>query len=688
MLKMKPYNNKLFAIICLLSMFFFSCEEDILNPHECGEDIQGTWVRVMSNNPSSDGMEVEVTGNTGTITVAGGSGFGVGGIKWQNISGEGPTFTHQELGSDGNYYEASMEIIGDTNYVSVNNSGAGNSQKWVRKAAYTIPVDGGGPSAETVTLDCRGVLETTTWFNGPAAVDYIVPNGCVIDITEALTIEAGTVIQMGENSGIGVYDNGSIKMIGTAAAPIIIRGADAAAGYWRGIHIETVSVNNVMEYVSIEGAGANYVYCCNPIASVFLKEAKITIKNSQISNGDGHAIYARNGTELREYAENTLTTHKEYPLVLSIETAGYLDGTESSYSGNDEDYVLLLDNDLLEASELKKLNVPYITGNTVYDIKEDLRIEAGAEIVFRENSGMGVFDNGTLTVAGEDGSPVIMRGEENSRGLWRGIHIETNSNKNDINYLQISQAGSEYVYCCNTVASIFFKDGKASIKNSIISEGASYGIATGSDFDFSAFENNTINSHSRQPLYITIEQAGKLDGLNSDFSGNDQDYIYIANSDINNPTSLLETNVPYSIVTNSVIDVKARLDIAAGVEFANEEESGIGVYDGGVLNAVGTASKKIVFRGLMESNGYWRGIHTETNSGDNELSHVEIRHAGSTYVYCCNQAAGLIVKDGRMNVNNSFIGDNDGCGIFVSSGATLTESGNVFSNNTEGNICN
>ncbi|MEM6800874.1 MAG: hypothetical protein AAF696_05690 [Bacteroidota bacterium] len=681
---MKPYNNKLFALICLFSMLFFSCEEDILNPHDCGEDIQGTWVRVMSNNPANDGMEVDVSGNSGTVTV-GRPSFPVGSIKWQSISGDGPTFTHEELGSDGNYYQASMEIIGDTNYISVSSSGAGNAQKWVRKAAYTIPIDGGGPSAETVTLDCS-ISGATTWFNGPAAVDYIVPNGCVIDITEALTIEAGTVIQMGENSGLGVYDNGSVKMIGTATAPIIIRGADAASGYWRGIHIETVSVNNVMEYVSIEGAGSNYVYCCNPVASLFLKAAKITIKNSQISNGDEHAIYATSGTEFREYTENTLTTHKEYPMALTLETADGLDGTESSYSGNDEDYVLLLDTDLVEASELKKLNVPYITGNTVYDIKEDLRIAEGVEIVFRENAGIGVFDNGSLTVAGTDGKPVIMRGEENSKGLWRGIHIETNSNKNDINYLEVSQAGSEYVYCCNTVASIFLKDGKAAIKNSTISEGASYGIATQSSFAFSAFENNTITTHTEEPLFITIDQAGQLDGMNSDFSGNGKDYISIQNSQLTASMNLLETNVPYSPV--AVIDIIERLVIAPGVEIAFTENTGLGVYDAGVINAVGTASKKIVFRGRTESKGYWRGIHTETNSTDNVLEHVEIKHAGSNYVYCCNQVAGLFVRGGRMLLQNSAILDNDGCGVFVRSGGTLTESGNTFSNNTEGNICN
>ncbi|MEZ4851034.1 MAG: hypothetical protein R3B93_20945, partial [Bacteroidia bacterium] len=112
------------------------------------------------------------------------------------------------------------------------------------------------------------------------------------------------------------------------------------------------------------------------------------------------------------------------------------------------------------------------------------------------------------------------------------------------------------------------------------------------------------------------------------------------------------------------------------------------VYDNGTLNAVGTASNKIIFRGKENVKGYWRGIHTETNSNSNEITHAEIANAGSNYVYCCNDIAGLIVKDGKMKVTNSYIHDNDGCGIFVKSGATLEESGNTFANNTDGNICN
>ncbi|MEL7535420.1 MAG: hypothetical protein AAFN10_29300, partial [Bacteroidota bacterium] len=56
--------------------------------------------------------------------------------------------------------------------------------------------------------------------------------------------------------------------------------------------------------------------------------------------------------------------------------------------------------------------------------------------------------------------------------------------------------------------------------------------------------------------------------------------------------------------------------------------------------------------------------------------------------YCCNDKAGLILKGGQVTVNNSNFLNSGGCGIAVKNGGTLTEGGNTFSNNAEGNICN
>jgi hypothetical protein len=61
-------------------------------------------------------------------------------------------------------------------------------------------------------------------------------------------------------------------------------------------------------------------------------------------------------------------------------------------------------------------------------------------------------------------------------------------------------------------------------------------------------------------------------------------------------------------------------------------------------------------------------------------------YAGSNYVYCCNDKAGLFVKSGIFTLTNSEISHSGGFGVVVRSGAELTEAGNTFSNNASGNF--
>lgn len=99
------------------------------------EELRGNWIRVGGNNPTNNGVVVNVAEDTGTITDASLSEFNLGDIKWKEVYAlDANSFIYEELGSDYNYYPASMEIgVADTLRISVNYSGSGNIQKWVRQ---------------------------------------------------------------------------------------------------------------------------------------------------------------------------------------------------------------------------------------------------------------------------------------------------------------------------------------------------------------------------------------------------------------------------------------------------------------------------------------------------------------------------------------------------------------------------
>jgi len=648
-------------------------------------NLDQSWIRIESNNPSADGMVIKLVGTYGVVTDKAGSDFNIGDIKWKDILAiDKENFMYEELGSDNNYYESNMELHGDdTLRIMVGSSGAGNQQKWVRDGDY-IPGQGGPINTEVLPDNIR---EDRTLQNGPAAIDYRIEG--VIDITARLILEPGTVIEMAQNAGIGVYDNGSIKAVGTESAPIVIKGSTSSTGWWRGIHIESESADNILKNVRIEDAGSNYVYCCNDVATLFIKRgARVSLESVHLKNGEAIGLLVGGNVTFDNYKELRIETHKQYPAEINPQSLNSLDGEGSDYSGNTKDYVFLPAAPIQQTTTLKKLNVPYLVEGKVMDITKRLIVKAGVEIVFDLDSGLGVYDEGVLSVYGTSSEPVIMRGLSNQRGSWRGIHLETDDPDNSINHLNISNAGSNYVYCCNDKASILFKAGSALLANCNISDGAGHGVIARSGFSFSNYENNNITRHSQEPLNVSINRLSELDGLSSSYTGNSVNYVLISDKQTDGEITIRPLDIPYKIPSNRVIDVTEHLNILPGVDLAFSENAGLGIYDNGVLNAIGTAGNMIQFRGINSSKGYWRGIHTETNSSSNHISYAEIKHAGSNYVYCCNEVAALVVKAGIMAVDNSKIFENDGCGIYVYPTATLNESGNTITNNTDGDICN
>ena len=146
-------------------------------------------------------------------------------------------------------------------------------------------------------------------------------------------------------------------------------------------------------------------------------------------------------------------------------------------------------------------------------------------------------------------------------------------------------------------------------------------------------------------------------------------------------------NVPYLLESGEVYDITARLEIAAGTEIQAEENAGIGVYSGGIFNAVGEAGNPIIIKGKSDTQGFWRGIHIDTNSPDNKITYANISNGGSNYIYCCNPKANVYVKSGQMTVENSNLNSSGGCGLAANASATLISNSNTFSGNADGELC-
>jgi hypothetical protein len=140
-------------------------------------------------------------------------------------------------------------------------------------------------------------------------------------------------------------------------------------------------------------------------------------------------------------------------------------------------------------------------------------------------------------------------------------------------------------------------------------------------------------------------------------------------------------NVPYLLHPGQV-NIRDGLAINAGASFLGTPNSAIIVDDQGSLSINGTASDKVVFKGLEDVVGYWNGFAFMTSSNKNTINHMVLSNSGghdiSSYI---SQKVGIGVS-GTLEIKNSEISKSGGYGIYVQREGTLSHSNLTFSNIT------
>jgi hypothetical protein len=96
--------------------------------------------------------------------------------------------------------------------------------------------------------------------------------------------------------------------------------------------------------------------------------------------------------------------------------------------------------------------------------------------------------------------------------------------------------------------------------------------------------------------------------------------------------TVLQRDCQYTTPDEGVdITQDARLAIEPGAEIEVGGGVAINVTADGALTAQGTEDNPIEFYGSTEERGHWHGIEIKSDDAANELSHVDIAHAGGVY---------------------------------------------------------
>ncbi|GLR19887.1 hypothetical protein GCM10007940_45030 [Portibacter lacus] len=522
-------------------------------------------------------------------------------------------------------------------------------------------------------------------YDDPNDPDYIVSE--ILFLGAQVTIEEGVLIIFEENAGIEIQTDGSMIAVGSESNPIVMTGVQQTVGFWKGLNFESRNPKNNLKFVTVEYGGSGGFDGADRKANITINDAIVEISNCSITHSEGLGLLTRNEEDELPGFKNNVLSNNAIPMQINKSQFHFLDAS-NDYSGNVDDYINSWgQNSLSENVTWNNLNVPYRFSPGFERIESDLTIEKGTEFIGQPNGGLLILTDGSIVAIGSESEPITFRGEQDVRGYWMGISIASNTNRNELAYVIVTNGGQKGFDGAGRKANIIIEDNsRLKMSNCTLSKSGEYGLIVRElKSILTNFENNTITDNII-PIECKMNHFQYFDNA-SDLTGNDKDEILT--SWANFPTDIdvtwKKTTVPYKLSRPDYIGSK--ITIEPGVEIIGMDDAGIEVRSEGTIIAMGTPSEPIIFRGEENVQGYWRGIRIFSNKPQNRMEHIQLFNGGSRSFYGEDKKASLEVADNAMlQLHNSEISESDGYGVYVKKDGQLSESENTFVNNKYGSI--
>ena len=513
-------------------------------------------------------------------------------------------------------------------------------------------------------------------YDDPEISDYRINSALRVDRT--WTIGPGVRIELGEDARIFVENGAKIIAEGEQGNPVVFTGVNNNNGYWSSIVIRSNDLDNVFNYVELRNGGSDK-------PCLIIEGGNLNMTNSLITGSGNYGLQLGDeGSALSTFSNNTITGNKKS---VNCAPAHYhFFNSSNDYSGNEDDYIggeTFLDK-VEEDGIWRKVNVPYLIPYGYNTINSDITIEAGTSILGSAESGLVVSAVGSLKAVGTAAEKITFTGVNEVPGYWIGLYIISNSAKNELTHVQVSHGGQAQFNAFGKANLMLQDNAKIIITNSTFSFSDGYGVAARDNtVNLEGFSNNTFKDNFT-PIRCTYYQFRFLDEA-SDYSGNTNDYI---ESEQQSPLIVdgmwRKLNVPYRLHPGQE-RIRSSITINAGAVFLGTPESALIVDESGTLTVNGTASEKVIFKGVEDVVGYWRGLSFVTNSNSNKINHMILTNTGQKDIVDISQKVGIGVI-GSLNIQNSEISKSGGYGIYVRNGGVLSQSNMTFNNITLDNI--
>ena len=229
---------------------------------------------------------------------------------------------------------------------------------------------------------------------------------------------------------------------------------------------------------------------------------------------------------------------------------------------------------------------------------------------------------------------------------------------------------------------------RLNITNSNLSESAGYGLFLENGSNLGSFSANTFNNNTGTPLALDVNNIHLLDEA-STFTANGNQFVEVFGSTLSQTTEVAwspaAANVPYRVTGNLSINSGLAINAGVNMEFASGVyvQTDNGTSTTGYIKATGTASQKVVLRGVNDTPGFWMGVQVFTNDTNNQLDHVVIKNGGSSARGFGLAASNLAVNGGdQMTISNSEFSSASGYGLFSEANSKVSITNSIFRSNT------
>ncbi len=562
---------------------------------------------------------------------------------------------------------------------------------------------GCGASSDPVDDQCElggsilveeGVSQDTLW--DCTVAPYQVMSEFNVSAAATLTIAPGVTVEFGEDGSlvIGAEDeHGSLSAVGTADEPILFTSSAAvpAAGDWKAIVIHSGANSATIEHAIIEYGGASFNvpdYGCCTEAALLVNNSAVTLRNTIFADNVSGVLF-KNGGSAVAFSDNSFSGHSEWPVQIEASQVGTLTGPNTFDS---DDVVAVAGGIVSSDATWNNLGAPYEVLESVQvqdDSAPTLTIAPGVSMYFAEDAYLSVGDEaqGSLMVVGTAEAPILFSSAKAVQGPgdWQGLLVNLDAIAATFEYVHVEYAGQSFNVpnsgCC-AETSLLVRDGDVAITNSSFSNGVD-GVRFHEDGSATAFHDNVFTELSGAAVAGTPEAIGTLSSPNTFDS---DDVVAVAGGIVSSDATWSALGAPYRL--DGRVQVKGSaaptLTIAAGVTLKMGEDTAleIGAEEQGALIADGSVAP-ITFTSSRESPaaGDWEAVGIYGATTEATFRSVIFEYGGASYNAptwgCCAESL-LFARSAAVTVEDSVFRNSAGHGIELGETASLTQSGNSF----------